>query len=108
MHDDLMNADRALPPLTALRSFEAAARHLSFTRAAKELFVTQTAISHQVRLLETHLGVSLFHRRPRRIVLTREGIAWAHELRDIFMRLHEVNRRLSTQAHEERPVVSVS
>src|SRR5690349_4781725 len=100
--------DRSLPPLTALRSFEAAARHLSFTRAANELFVTQTAISHQVKLLESHLGVMLFHRLPRRIVLTREGLAWARELRDVFVRLHEAHERLSTQARTERPVVSVS
>ena len=47
---------RRLPPLKALRAFEAAARHLSFTKAAQELFVTQAAISHQVKALEEHLG----------------------------------------------------
>ena len=51
-----------LPPLAALRAFEAAARHLSFTRAAEELHVTQTAISHQIRGLEERLGVRLFRR----------------------------------------------
>ena len=73
MYNPRVKGDRdaapPLPPLTALRSFEAAARHLSFTRAAEELHVTQTAISHQVKLLEGQLGTVLFRRLPRRIVL---------------------------------------
>ncbi len=97
-----------LPPLTALRSFEAAARHLSFTRAAHELSVTQTAISHQVKLLEGHLGKPLFRRLSRRIVLTRDGVAWAHELREIFARLDDANRRLSAPRRRDRPVISVT
>ena len=56
---------RRLPPLNALRAFEAAARHLSFSRAAAELNVTQAAISHQVKALENHLGLSLFRRLNR-------------------------------------------
>ena len=64
---------RRLPPLNALRAFEAGARHLSFTRAADELAVTQTAISHQVRQLEDRLGVRLFERRNRELRLTPEG-----------------------------------
>lgn len=66
---------RRLPPLAELRAFEAAARHLSFRRAAEELAVTPTAISHQVRLLEEHCGVALFRRRPRPITLTDAGAA---------------------------------
>src|SRR5689334_5312367 len=97
-----------LPPLTALRSFEAAARHLSFTRAARELSVTQTAISHQVKLLENHLGTVLFRRLPRRIALTRDGAAWAEELGEIFSRLDDAHRRLCKQARPARPVLSVS
>jgi LysR family transcriptional regulator, glycine cleavage system transcriptional activator len=62
-----------LPPLSALRTFEAAARHLSFTRAADELHVTQAAVSHQIRTLEEHLGVMLFRRLNRRLLLTDEG-----------------------------------
>ena len=58
---------RKLPPLNALRAFEAAARHLSFARAAEELAVTPTAISHQIRLLEEITGQALFRRRPRPI-----------------------------------------
>ncbi len=97
-----------LPPLTALRAFESAARHLSFTRAARELCVTQTAISHQVKLLEAHLGARLFERLPRRIVLTPEGVAWAHALADVFARLNEANRRLRAGVRADRPVVAVS
>jgi len=62
-----------LPPLNALRTFEAAARHLSFTKAAEELFVTQAAVSHQIKSLEEHLGAPLFRRLNRRLVLTDEG-----------------------------------
>ena len=66
---------RRLPPLNALRAFEAGARHLSFTKAAEELFVTQAAVSHQVKLLEEDLGVSLFRRMTRRLALTEGGRA---------------------------------
>jgi len=64
---------RNLPPLTELRAFEAAARHLSFKLAASELGVTPTAISHQIKLLEQHCGRPLFRRRPRPLVLTAAG-----------------------------------
>jgi len=62
-----------LPPLTALRAFEAAARYLNFKSAASELGVTPTAISHQIRLLEQHCGQPLFRRRPRPVALTAAG-----------------------------------
>jgi hypothetical protein len=62
-----------LPPLKALRAFEAAARHMSFKAAADELALTPTAISHQIRLLETVLGGALFRRRPRPLTLTPTG-----------------------------------
>ena len=61
---------RRLPSLNAMRAFEAAARHLSFTRAADELNVTQAAISHQVKALEEELGVPLFRRLNRALLLT--------------------------------------
>ncbi len=64
---------RRLPPFPALRSFESAARQLSFTRAAEELSVTPSAISHQVKLLESWVGTRLFERSVRRIVLTQRG-----------------------------------
>lgn len=75
---------RRLPPLAALRAFEAAARHLSFREAAAELAVTPTAISHQIRLLEETLGVSLFVRRTRRVALTEAGQRLFPTLRDGF------------------------
>lgn len=71
---------RRLPPLGAVRAFEAAARHLHFTRAADELAVTQAAISHQVHLLEDWLGQPLFERRGRMLTLTPTGTAYLAEL----------------------------
>ena len=62
-----------LPPANSLVVYECAARHLSFTRAAEELRVTQAAVSRQVQLLEAHLGVRLFERRHRAIELTPQG-----------------------------------
>jgi LysR family glycine cleavage system transcriptional activator len=72
--------NRRIPPLNSLRSFEAAGRHLSFTRAAEELCVTQAAISHQVRALEENLGVALFKRLPRKLVMTAAGYALLPEI----------------------------
>ena len=68
-------------PLNALRAFEASARHLSFTRAAIELCVTQAAVSHQVKLLESRLNVTLFKRLPRGLMITAEGEALLPVLR---------------------------
>ena len=62
-----------LPPLETLRAFDAAARHLSFTRAGEELHVTQSAVSKQVIALETALGQALFERRTRALILTAAG-----------------------------------
>ena len=78
---------RDLPPLNALRAFEAAARLLSFTRAADELAVTQAAISHQVKSLEEWLGVLLFQRLPRRLALTDSGRELLETIRDAFDRI---------------------
>jgi LysR family glycine cleavage system transcriptional activator len=97
-----------LPSLNALLAFEVAARHSSFTRAAAELGVTQTAISHQVRALENELGASLFRRSPQRISLTPEGQAWASELSVVFARLRDANQRLRGPRGSTRDVVSVS
>jgi LysR family glycine cleavage system transcriptional activator len=69
-----------MPPLNAVRAFAAAARHLSFTLAAAELHVTHGAVSRQVKALEQHLGVALFERRVRQIVLTEEGLAFFEEV----------------------------
>jgi LysR family glycine cleavage system transcriptional activator len=85
---------RRLPPLAALRAFEAAARHLSFTRAAGELHVTQTAISHQIRALEDLLGVKLFRRLPRGLVLTEEAQRYLPAVRDAFDRIDAATAEL--------------
>jgi LysR family glycine cleavage system transcriptional activator len=78
---------RRLPPLNWLRAFEAAARHMSFTGAARELNVTQAAVSQQVKLLERHLERPLFDRLPRSLALTDAGEAYLPAVRDAFERL---------------------
>jgi LysR family transcriptional regulator, glycine cleavage system transcriptional activator len=98
---------RRLPPLDALRAFEAAARHLSFTRAADELGVTQTAVSHRIRDLEQRLGVRLFRRRPRGILLTDEAQGYLPVVRETFDRLAEATERLRSGAAGGRLAVSV-
>ena len=77
----------ALPSLTALRTFESAARHLSFRAAAEELAVTQSAVSHQVADLEKSLGIALFRREARRVALTEAGLLYYPFLRDAFERI---------------------
>ncbi len=76
-----MALHKDLPPLLALRAFEAVARHLSFIKAASELSVTQSALSHQVQKLEQHLGKPLFIRRTRAIDLTADGQRYYDEIR---------------------------
>ncbi|MCS4503075.1 Glycine cleavage system transcriptional activator [wastewater metagenome] len=76
-----------LPPPSWLRTFAAAARHMSFTRAARELHVTQSAVSQQIRLLEDRLGEPLFHRLPQSLQLTEAGKAYLPVVRDAFERL---------------------
>src|ERR1700682_6780364 len=72
---------RRLPPLSALRPFEAAARLESFSRAAEELHITHGAVSHQVRALEEHLGAPLFARHGKRVALTAAGRTFAERVR---------------------------
>lgn len=80
---------RSLPPLNAVRAFEAAARHLNFSRAAKELGVTQGAVSKQVIALEDYIGARLFERLPGRLSLTQEGIALRAAIAPAFDMLGE-------------------
>ena len=68
-----MDGFKGFPSLNFLNTFESVARHLSFTNAAKELFVTQAAVSHQIKALEDYLGVKLFHREKRKVFLSEEG-----------------------------------
>ncbi|MCL6706889.1 LysR substrate-binding domain-containing protein [Pseudomonas sp. R2.Fl] len=76
-------------PLNAMRVFEAAARHLSFTRAGEELGMTQTAVSYQIRLLEETLGEPLFLRRPRQVMLTEAGERLAPRIGEAFSIMQE-------------------
>lgn len=76
-------------PVNAMRVFEAAARHLSFTRAGEELGLTQTAVSHQIKLLEQSLGEPLFLRRPRQVTLTEAGARLAPKITEAFAMMHD-------------------
>ncbi|QQS10534.1 MAG: transcriptional regulator GcvA [Rhodospirillales bacterium] len=85
---------RSLPSLNGLRAFEAAARHLSFTSAAEELAVTQAAVSHQIRGLESRLGLKLFVRRNREILLSEAGQSYLPGIRQAFDLLHDATEKL--------------
>ncbi len=86
---------RRLPPLNSLKCFEAAGRLLSFTRAGKELNVTQAAVSHQIKVIEEDLGVSLFIRYPRRLALTEQGKALLPEVMEAFDKVSSAVAALS-------------
>jgi len=97
---------KRLPPLNSLRVFDAAARHLSFTKAAEELFVTQAAVSHQIKSLEDFLGLKLFRRRNRSLLLTEEGQSYYLDIKEIFSSLNEATRKL--QARSAKGALTVS
>ena len=99
---------RRLPPLNALRAFEAAARHLSFTKAAEELYVTQAAVSHQVKALEAALGVQLFRRLNRRLMLTDAGQLYLPALTEAFDGIDAATARLRADEDAGRLSVSVA
>ncbi|MEO1734241.1 MAG: LysR substrate-binding domain-containing protein [Pseudomonadota bacterium] len=84
----------SLPPLGWLRSFEAAARHLSFTGAARDLNMTQSAVSQQIKSLEARLGHPLFHRRPRALELTSAGSTYLPVVREAFRTLAQGTRAI--------------
>lgn len=88
-------------PLKALRAFEASARHLSFTRASEELHVTQAAVSHQVKLLETQLKVPLFKRLPRGLMLTQEGELLLPVLKSSFDQISHTLERVGESSYRE-------
>lgn len=99
---------RSLPPLSALRAFEAAARHGSFKRAAAELTVTPTAISHQVRSLEEHTGLALFERQTRKVVLTDAGAQLFPVLRDGFDAFAAIVARLTERPRRDSVTISAT
>lgn len=88
-------------PLNALRAFEASARHLSFTRAAMELYVTQAAVSQQVRMLEERLGMTLFKRLPRGLEMTDQAQALFAVLTDVFGQIETVFRKFEGGGYRE-------
>ena len=99
---------RRLPPLSALRAFEAAARHGSFKQAAQELSVTPTAISHQIRALEEHAGLTLFERRDRKVVLTDPGAQLYPVLRDGFDAFAAAMERLTRRRSRAQVTISAT
>lgn len=99
---------RRLPPLNALRAFEASGRHLSFAKAADELGVTPPAISHQVRQLEEFLGVPLFRRMTRQVALTDAGRAALEPMTEGFDRLAEAVALLKERDDSDVLTVSVA
>src|SRR5712692_10616504 len=99
---------RRLPPLNALKAFEAAARSESFTRAAEELNVTQGAVSHQVKALEDTLGLKLFHRERQRLILTEAGRDYLTVIRDALDQIAVGTERLLQRQESGALTVSTS
>jgi len=102
----MQKSNDRLPPLDLLGAFEAAARHLSFTRAAAERFVTQSAMSRQIRALEDDLGVALFRRRHRALALTDDGQRLQAVCVDVLARLREAVAQI--RAPTRREVLALS
>jgi LysR family glycine cleavage system transcriptional activator len=97
-----------LPPLNALKAFEAAARHESFTRAAEELCVTQGAVSHQVKALEAELAIKLFNRERQRLIITEAGRDYLTVVRDALDRIAVGTERLLQRQNAGVLTVSTS
>jgi LysR family glycine cleavage system transcriptional activator len=97
-----------LPPLNALKAFEAAARHESFTRAAEELCVTQGAVSHQVKALEAELAIKLFNRERQRLIITEAGRDYLAVVRDALDRIATGTERLLQRQNAGVLTVSTS
>lgn len=96
-----------LPPLPALRAFEAVARLGSVTRAAEELHVTHSAVSHQVRQLEEYLGIALIDRSARRMHLTPDGRVYAYQIRQSLQQIGGMTERITQRAQSEHLTIAV-
>src|SRR5258705_2868082 len=99
---------RQLPPLNALKAFEAAARSESFTRASEELCVTQGAVSHQVKALEATLGIKLFNRERQRLAITDAGLEYLNVIHDAFDRIAAGTERVLQRQNSGVLTVSTS
>jgi DNA-binding transcriptional LysR family regulator len=97
-----------IPPLDFLRGFEAAARTASFTKAAEELFLTQSAVSRQIKSLEDHLGVILFERRPRTLVLTEAGQTLLKAVSGALELLHDATQELRAERQAQQLSVTTT
>lgn len=102
-----MRASQTLPPLQALRAFEAVARLLSFRRAGEELLITQSAVSHHIGALERHLGARLFIRKARGVILTPEGERLSGAVREAFALIAAATADLSGKPAKRRVRVSL-
>lgn len=94
----MLRSRRTLPPLNALRAFEASGRRLKFRAASEELGVTQGAVAQQIRLLEDHLGLALFQRLPRGVALTSQGATYLSEVTRAFDTLSKATAQLHNRA----------
>ncbi|KAE9532201.1 transcriptional regulator GcvA [Ursidibacter arcticus] len=99
--------NKKLPPLNALKAFESAARYLNFTKAAEELFVTQAAVSHQIKLLEDFLGIQLFHRRNRLLELTELGLQYFDEIRPLLENIAVATEKIKIKNSRQILTISV-
>lgn len=99
---------RDYPPLNSLLVFLSAARQLSFTAAAEELFVTRSAVSRQIKLLEDYLGHPLFHRNRSGLTLTEAGVEYANQLAPIFTDLKNATEALRGSAHNNKLKLGIS
>lgn len=99
---------RRLPPLTSIRSFEAAARNGSFVGAAEELFVTASAVSHQVKSLEDFLGIKLFHRNRRKVELTPLGEQYLIAVKHALDEIEVATQRLTANPETDAVTISVA
>ncbi len=97
---------RHLPPFSAIRAFEAAARHLSFKSAADELCLSPSAVSHQIRALEDYLATSLFHRDGNRVALSKTGMAYAGKLTDLLDNLSTSTEQASAGRQDRLRVLA--
>src|SRR5947209_3488315 len=104
MRRTCMSNRNVMPSLDLLRGFEAAARHLSFTRAGEELFLTQSAVSRQMKELEDQLGVALFQRRHRALALTEAGQQFYAAAAQVITVMRDATERLRAQSGRRRPL----